>query len=481
MEFITQPWQHQLHALELSKNLQDMALLWEAGTGKSGALVNILRYKYQESGRLMRTVIFAPIVVLPNWRDEFKLHSKIDPKNIVVLNQNGKQRIEKLKAAVQENSERVAKIIVINYDALINKEIMGILKWWAPEILVADESHRCKNFQAKRSKLVCELASTAKHRYILSGTPILNSLQDIFMQYKILDGGETFGQNFYGFQAVFFEDANARWKHAQNYYPKWMPKPHTFDEFNRRIYKKATRVVKADCLDLPPLLKTRRQCPLSPEQNKAYNEMRDEYVAFIKNKRDEEKPHAVIAELAVTKALRMQQIVSGFVKDDLGQIVKFDDVPRLKVLEELLSDLIEEGHKVIVWAVFKENYKDIAKVCESLKVRYSELHGEVPQSKREGNIEAFRKDPEVKIMIANQASGGIGINLIEASYSVYFSKNFSLEQDIQSEARNYRGGSEIHSKITRIDLVAPGTIDELVLDALLSKQSISDQILEWRL
>jgi SNF2 family DNA or RNA helicase len=80
-------------------------------------------------------------------------------------------------------------------------------------------------------------------------------------------------------------------------------------------------------------------------------------------------------------------------------------------------------------------------------------------------------------MIANQASGGIGINLVEASYSVFYSKNFSLEQDIQAEGRNYRGGSEQHAKITRIDLVSPGTIDELVLKALREKQKMSDLIL----
>jgi SNF2 family DNA or RNA helicase len=83
-------------------------------------------------------------------------------------------------------------------------------------------------------------------------------------------------------------------------------------------------------------------------------------------------------------------------------------------------------------------------------------------------------------MIANQKAGGVGINLVEASYSIYYSKSFSLEDDLQSEARNYRGGSQMHHRVTRIDLVARGTIDELITSSLANKQDVSQTILDWR-
>ena len=83
-------------------------------------------------------------------------------------------------------------------------------------------------------------------------------------------------------------------------------------------------------------------------------------------------------------------------------------------------------------------------------------------------------------MIANQGAGGIGINMTEASYSIFFSRNFSLEHDLQAEARNYRGGSEMHQKVTRIDLVSPGTIDELISEALANKQNMAEKILDWK-
>ena len=203
--------------------------------------------------------------------------------------------------------------------------------------------------------------------------------------------------------------------------------------------------------------------------------MADEYVAFIKKHENDNR--AVVAQLAVTKALRLQQIVSGFAKDDKGDIHRLES-PRLAALEELL-ETITPTNKVIVWCIFKENYQMVRELCTKLNLQYREINGEIGNAERYQGMDEFRKNDDVRVIICNQAAAGVGINLIEASYSVYFSKNFSLEHDLQSEARNYRGGSDIHSKVTRIDLVAENTIDELVNEALLTKQNISDKILTW--
>ena len=86
-----------------------------------------------------------------------------------------------------------------------------------------------------------------------------------------------------------------------------------------------------------------------------------------------------------------------------------------------------EGNKVIVWATFKENYRMIAELCDKIGIKYREIHGDISHNQRQINMNDFRKDPEVRVMIANQSAGGTGINLIEASYSIYYSKGFKLE------------------------------------------------------
>jgi SNF2 family DNA or RNA helicase len=147
-------------------------------------------------------------------------------------------------------------------------------------------------------------------------------------------------------------------------------------------------------------------------------------------------------------------------------------------LMEALEDL--EGHKVIVWACFRENYAMIAEALEKAGMQYAFLYGGMSDKERQLNLDLFCKDPNVNVLIANQKSAGLGINLVESDYSLYFSRNFSLEEDLQSEARNYRGGSEMHEKVTRVDLVCPHTIDSLVLKALLSKQNMAENILAYR-
>lgn len=469
-------WEHQKRAIQLAEVMPDLGLFYEMGTGKTRTIVEVIRRRFAAQMRIRKTIIFAPIIVCQNWKDEFAKFSKINSKDIVVLTKTGKQRVKDFLNSVGDDLS-TAKIIITNYESTQMTELYKLIYLWRPEILVLDESQKCKNPSSKRAKAIQALADLATHRYILTGTPILNSPMDIFMQFRILDAGQTFGKNFYAFRATYFRDANERWKGKQAYFPRWEPIVEKLSDMQERISRKALRVLKKDCLDLPPLIRQIIPIELSKEQARMYQEMREDYLAFIKQHTGE--PRAVVAQLAITKALRLQQIVSGFAKDDKGEIHRLE-CPRLAVLKELL-ETITPTSKVIVWSVFKENYEMIAEVCKELGIEYREIHGDIPNKERLEGMDDFRTKPEVKVMIANQAAGGSGINLVEASYSVYYSKSFRLEDDLQSEARNHRGGSEMHEKITRIDLVAPQTIDELVNEALKNKQNISDKILSWDL
>lgn len=472
-----QLWKHQEHALSVGMCVRDLALFMEMGVGKSRTMIEILRRKYAEVNRVRRTLIFSPIIVCENWKREFAMYSKVNPRDIVVLTGPGKKRILTLLKELGQDLN-ANKIIITNYEAVENDDIFAILTQWNIEIIVCDESQRLKNPDSVRAKKVVTLADKTQHNYILTGTPILNSSSDIFMQFRILDRGLTFGKNFYTFRHEYFEDENARRKGTQGYFPKWVPKAHTFAALQDLISKSALRVLKSECLDLPPLVRQVVQAEMSAEQKRMYKEMMNEYITWLTTKKEE--PRAVVAQLAVTKALRLQQIVTGFAKDENGSVHRLDSVPRLKVLEELLVDLTPHS-KVIVWSMFKENYLMIAELCNKLGIKYREIHGDISHKDREQNMKDFRSEPDIKVMIANQAAASVGINLVEASYAIYYSKGFKLEDDLQSEARNYRGGSEIHDKVTRIDIVAKGTIDELITEALANKQSVADNILGWNL
>lgn len=82
------------------------------------------------------------------------------------------------------------------------------------------------------------------------------------------------------------------------------------------------------------------------------------------------------------------------------------------------------------------------------------------------------------VAICNRRAGGVGVNLVAASHSIVYSRNFSLEEELQSEARNYRSGSERHESIVKIDLAVKDSIDEEVMLALKNKEQVSTQVLD---
>jgi len=464
LPFKGEPWAHQVEGVKRALENRDFALFFEPGVGKTFTTINILRNVYAREG-YQRTLIIAPVVVLENWRREWNQFSAIGHLACVLAGSQ-KERIETFKKKSVTNPTH---IFITNFEALQMKELLQLLVNWRPEIVVCDESQRIKTHDSIRSKMAALLSKNSRHNYILTGTPILNSPLDIFGQYRFLDRGATFGYNFFEFRARYFEDRNAKMPQAKHF-PDFRIKKELVDPLTKAIYRKAMRVLKDDCLDLPDIVRVEIPVEMSKEQRRVYDELKRDFVAYLKS------GEAVTAQLAIVKALRLQQIATGYATTEMGEQIVFKENPRLKALEDLLVDIVPQ-EKVIIWACFQENYRQIAALLDKMGIEHTALHGNVGPKDRQKNIDAFQGLSGPRVMIANQAAGGVGVNLTRASAAIFYSRNFSLEQDLQAEARNHRGGSEIHSKITRYDLIARKSIDEIIALALAGKMSLAEQIL----
>lgn len=453
------------------------AFFMEQGTGKTATAITTLRHKCYAEKKLLRTLIVCPPVVRRNWQREIAAHSTIKRELVIVLDGTGKNRETVFEREAFDNAFGTltampkAKIFITNYESLSMLSLFGLIKEWRPELLIFDESQRVKDFSSKRTKLAIELADLCDYKLILTGTPVLNSAMDIWSQFRILDGGKTFDKNFYAFRARYFVDKNAGMP-AHKRFPDWQPIEGLEDLFNEKIYKKASRVLKKDCLDLPPLVRQRVEVGLTKEQARMYASMKRDFIAYLEDK-------ACTAQIALTKTLRLQQMLSGFWVDEQGDEHEFKETERLEALEELLAEIAPHS-KVIVWASFIASYPQITALCEKLKLGYATLVGGMTEKKRQEGIDNFQADTETRVMIANPAAGGVGVTLTAASYMIYYSRSYHLEHDLQSEARCHRGGSEVHEKITRIDIVAPGTLDEVILEALARKENLAESILSLR-
>lgn len=462
-------WKHQEEAIKRAdvsaKEGLGFALFFEQGTGKTRTVLEILKRRFQENG-FLNTLILAPPVVVPNWKNEISQYTDFPESKILVLSGSGKDKTQQFLERYKRGS---SFIVVTNYEALLNTSLHLSLYNWRPGIIVCDEVQKIKDESAKRTKAVLALTARTRFTYILSGTPILNSPMDIFSQFKALDNGKTFGTKLFIFRHMYFMDRNAYMpKHVK--FPNWVPKPGALEEINKKIQPLSMRVKKEDCLDLPPFIRQKVFVEMSADQRRVYESMKEDFIAYINDQ-------VCVAKMALTKALRLLQIASGFVTTEEGHEVLFKNNPRLDALRDLLLELTP-NHKVIVWACFKSNYHVIRKLLTQEGIEYVELTGETSEKERQTAVDDFQKRDGVRVLLGNPSSGGIGVNLTASDISVYYSRNFSLEADLQSEARNHRGGSERHKSVTRIDLVCPESIDQMVLEKLALKRESGDALVE---
>lgn len=451
--FITKPFKHQEELFYKIKDLPYFALLHDMGTGKSKLLIDLMRYHLNTDSKVL---IVCPNSVTHNWRKEIKIHARPELySKSVVLEGDKESRISLLKLPYN--------VFIINFEGLkvLEKELLDV-PW---HIVIIDEAQRIKSHKAQQTKIAIKIGDRSKIKYIATGTPILNSMLDIFCLYRFLDGGLLFGPNFFSFRNRYFKDINAGWKAKKGYYPKWVPADGLEDEIHGLIYTCSDRKLKSECLDLPPQVFEALPVPMTKEQEKAYAEMTKELIVFL------DSGEAAVAQTALVKILRLSQITSGFLTTDTGSII---DIPsnKMKALTETIESI--QPAKVIVWAHYRH---DIERIFETLK-EYNPVMIYGGSDERQAKIDRFQNDPNCKVFIGQPHSCGLGVTLTAASYCIYYSLSYSLEDRLQSLARCHRAGSEIHEKITVIDLVCPGTIDEVILSALNSKEDLSRNVID---
>lgn len=446
------------------KDQSSAALLMDMGTGKTPTTISLIRYKYMMAGGILPTIIFCPLIVLDNWKNEFTTWTNIDPKYIGVVKGTLKKRL-----AVIENP--MHKIIIVNYEAMRSDAVLKALIKRRFKIAAGDESQRFKTYKSGTCKNVLKITKTATvFKAILSGTPIPNMISDIWSQFLFLDGGKTFGNRMSIFKAQYMEQYIP---HGDTY-PKWRLNPHKIELFNEKLGQAAARITTEEAVDLPEMITNRIDVPLSAEQKKHYDELVKEFITWL----DEQEDNPLVAKNALTKLLRLNEISSGFMKLHDGTIHKFKSNPRL----DACMDLVESSgnHKVIIFCIFKENYKDLRRELEKRGIEYGEITGEVSTDEKLETAKRFEV-PEggPRICIANTRAAGLGVNLVGAKYKIYYTRNFSLDDYLQSQKRNNRAGAvKFHKTLLDYHLVAPKTIDDRIYKAVIKKKKIADKLLD---
>ena len=243
------------------------------------------------------------------------------------------------------------------------------------------------------------------------------------------------------------------------------------EELSEKLKAFSSRVLKDDCLDLPPKTFMKRIVKLTPAQEKVYKQMKHLALAEMEGKQ-------MTTATVLTQLMRLHQITCGHFTADDGTT---KDIKNNRITE-LLNTLEEIHGKVVIWAHYQY---DVETIVEHLKKEYGDnsfvtYYGKTPMSERQDNIKKFQdlKSP-VRFLVGTTQTGGYGITLTAASTMIYYSNGYDLEKRQQSEARIDRIGQKF--PMTYIDIMAQDTVDERIVKALRKKINIASKIMGEKL
>jgi SNF2 family DNA or RNA helicase len=466
-KFKTKPFAHQLKALEMSWDKKVFAYFMEMGTGKSKVLIDNMSMLY-DKGLINGALIIAPKGVYKNWFDsEIPTHmpDHIEKKMVLWESSAGKSKEKELNTLFQ--SDHDFHILIMNVESLSTKKGKQFAFRFLnchKSLMAIDESTTIKNPSAIRTKNIIGLGDKVSYKRILTGSPVTKSPLDLFTQCYFLDPWLLDHQSYYTFKTRYAItkqiNVSGRMVHIVVGY-------RNLGELSDKLKPFSHRVLKDDCLDLPPKTYMKRTIQLSEEQSKVYKQMKEIALATLNGK-------LVTTHNVITQLMRLHQITCGHFKADDGttQTLKSNR------LDELMDVLSEMEGKAVIWAHYRY---DIEVIVEAIKKEYGDksvvtYYGDTSTDDRQKAIKLIQNPKsEVRFIVGTPQTGGYGITLTGASTMIYYSNGYDLEKRQQSEARIDRIGQE--KPMTYIDIIAEGTVDEKIVKALRTKVNIATEIM----
>lgn len=461
------PYAHQLEALKNSWNKEEFALFMDMGTGKSKVLIDNISILYDQ-GKIEGALIVAPKGVYRNWeRAELPTHLPDHIISDIVLwnPSQTKTQIEKQQSLFHTSDN--LKIFLMNIEAFSTKkgyEIAQKFLTYTTCCMAIDESTTIKSKSAKRTKNIIKLGKLARYRRILTGSPVTKSPMDLYTQCEFLSPFILGHSSFYSFQNHYaiIQRRNVG-SHSFNHVMGYR----NLSELTEKLKEYSFRILKEECLDLPDKVYTKRMVELTDEQKIVYDNLKKYALALIEE-------GSITPSTMLTQILRLQQICSGHVKLDDGELKHF----KTNKLVELDNVTDEIRGKVIIWANFTQDIKSIVKLLHDKYGPDSVVsyYGETPSEVRQEIVEEFQDlQSRVRFFVGQPRTGGYGLTLTSARTVIYYSNGYDLEVRLQSEDRAHRIGQV--NKVTYIDIITEKTVDEKILKALRSKIDISSQVL----
>jgi SNF2 family DNA or RNA helicase len=487
------PFMHQNVAVEAAYGAEYFGHLMEMGTGKTKCIIDevcnyILRL---EDKQMIKVVVVCPKSLMTNWAREITQNIPADLFWMTIVQLKGE--ISSIDAMMEAFSEPTRiKWFIVSYDSV--GAMLPQLTMLKPTMLVCDESQYIKNSESKRYKAVRKLADVCAMRRILTGTPVANTILDVWSQFEILRPGALGFNTFAGFKREYCKiSKNGPFEKIEGY--------KNLEKLKENMARMSFIVRKEQCLDLPDKLYDTHYVDMPPAMADVYNKFAMEFSVLLDDGSEIATEHIIVQMLRLSQiccgvvgATERQLLVDGVetkisYADTLedGQEEKFKSIMTtipgadLK-MNEMLEDaeeLIKEGSKLIIWSRFRHDNRVIRDKLNALGIWNGIYDGGTNDKDRQDIVDAFNNDDDFKVFIGNTGSGGVGLTLLGTKNcpchtSFFYSNDFSFGKREQAEARNHRIGQT--NKVLYRDYVYRGTIEEFICKKLQKKKDLSDAV-----
>lgn len=411
----------------------------DMGLGKTFEVISVI--KTDEVNK--PSLVVCPKSLCFNWKNEFSLWAK----EIEVINIIGNSDVR--KTLLEENNSNKKIVFVTSYDSLRN-DIDNYVDIDF-RFMILDEAQSIKNHETLKAQSVRKIKSEL--RFVLTGTPIENSVLDLWSIFDFL-------------MPKYLGD----FSEFRGKYERAIVESDSTDAINRLV-KKITpfvlRRTKEDELkDLPSKVEYIQMASMKPKQQMVY----DAQILRVRNQLKDPKA-SKIEILAILTRLRQICVDPGmFMENYEGGCCKVD------LLMELVHNYIDEGHKIVVFSQFTMVFPKIEKFFKKDKIEYFLLTGDTPAKQRVDMATEFnKKESKEKVFLVSLKAGGTGLNLVGADVVIHLDPWWNYAAETQATDRTHRIGQT--NSVSVIKLVVENSIEQKVIELQNIKKDLASKII----
>lgn len=419
----------------------------DMGLGKTIQLLSVV-CKYLYEGGNKPSLVVCPSSLSLNWQNEIEKFTK--GVKTIVIHGSLEERIKQIESIPQNN------IVITSYE-LLKRDIEEYRKYdYQFKYIIADEAQYIKNNNTQNAKAIKEII--AETRYALTGTPIENSLSELWSIFDFIMPGYLFGYRKFKelYETPIIKDNNQI----------------AMQKLKKLIEPFVLRRIKGEVLtELPDKMITVLNSEMSEEQRKIYLSYLD---SAKKNAMEEIKENGIEKSQIKILALltRLRQICCHpnlFIENYEGESGK------LSQCIEIVKDAIQSGHKILLFSGYTAMFEIIEKELKKENIEYLKLTGQTKVSERMNLVDEFNNNPEKKLFLISLKAGGTGLNLIGADVVIHYDPWWNLSAENQATDRTYRIGQKRNVQVYK--LITKNSIEEKIYDLQKRKEELIDSML----